>query len=63
MNTTLDILSFLFVMTLVASFVFAFLGTAADEQHRKSDAIKYRIGAYACFASLALIIIISEYGL
>lgn len=63
MNTTLDILSFLFVVTLVASFVFAFLGTAANEQHRERDVVKYRIGAYACFASLALIIIISEYRL
>ena len=61
MDTTLDILSFLFVVTLVASFVFAFLGTTANEQHRERDAIKYRIGAYTCFASLIALTIIAQY--
>lgn len=61
MNTTLDILSFLFVVTLVASFVFAFLGVAADEQNRKRDVVTYRIASYACFATLIVLTIISQY--
>lgn len=61
MNTTLDILSFLFVVTLVASFVFAFLGTAADEQHRERDVITYNICTYACFATLIALTFIAQY--
>lgn len=61
MNTTLDILSFLFVMTLVASFVFAFLGVAADEQYRERDVAKYRICTYACFATLIALTIIAQH--
>ena len=60
MNTTLDILSFLFVVTLVASFVFAFLAIAADEQNRKRDVVKYRICTYACFATFIALTILAE---
>lgn len=56
MNTTLDILSFLFVVTLVA-----FLGVAADEQHRDRDVVKYRICTYACFATLIALTIIAQH--
>lgn len=58
MNTTLDILSFLFVVTLVA-----FLGVAADEQHRDRDVITYRICTYACLASLIVLTILAEYSI
>lgn len=57
MNTTLDILSFLFV----ASFVFAFLDTAADEQHRERDVVTYNICTYACFATLIVLTIIAQH--
>lgn len=63
MNTTLDIVSFLFVVALVASFVFAFLGVAADEQHRDRDVVKYRICTYACLASLIVLTILAEYSI
>ena len=63
MNTTLDILSFLFVVALVASFVFAFLAIAADEQNRKRDVITYRICTYACLASLIVLTILAEYSI
>lgn len=63
MNTTLDILSFLFVVALVASFVFAFLGVAADEQHRDRDVVTYRIASYACLASLIVLTILAEYSI
>lgn len=63
MNTTLDILSFLFVVALVASFVFAFLAIAADEQNRKRDVVTYRIASYARLASLIVLTILAEYSI
>lgn len=72
MNTTLDILSFLFVVALVASFVFAalvasfvfaFLAIAADEQNRKRDVVTYNICTYACLASLIVLTILAEYSI
>ena len=63
MNTTLDILSFLFVVALVASFVFAFLAIATDEQNRKRDVVTYRIASYACLASLIVLTIVAEYSI